>query len=144
MARKKTEDGGLFNLPCSYGNVSIGDKTCNVRASISRGALKLAEADKNLCEHRLVGKIVAKPAGWTADQSGLPGMGDHDIEMSGCFDVKGLNVKSDSIGIGLTFNIKEVDVSMLAQFAKRDGRIVIDSISEIPEGEGDEFGAEDA
>lgn len=139
MAKKSQSVDCLFDLPCSYGNVSIGDKTCNVKASISRGDLKLADADKKLCEHRLTGKIVAKPAGWQATQSPLPGMDGDDIEMSGCFDVKGLNVKSDSIGIGLTFSIKEVDVSTLAKFAKRDGRIVIESIEEIPEGEGEEF-----
>lgn len=83
------------------------------------------------------------PAGWQATQEALPGMDADDIEMTGCFDVKGLNVKSDSIGIGLTFSIKDVDVSTLAKFANRDGRIVIESIEEIPEGEGDEFNAED-
>lgn len=78
------------------------------------------------------------PAGWQATQEALPGMDADDIEMTGCFDVK-----SDSIGIGLTFSIKDVDVSTLAKFANRDGRIVIESIEEIPEGEGDEFNAED-
>jgi hypothetical protein len=146
MARKSGKaqaNESVFDLPCSYGNVSIGDKTCNVKASISRSALKLSEADKKLCEHRLIGRIIAKPAGWQSSQEALPGMSGDDIEMEGCFDVKGLNVKSSAIGIGLTFSIKDVDVSTLAKFAKRDGRIVVDSIEELPEGQDDEFADKD-
>lgn len=142
MAKKK-EETGLFNLPVGYGSVNIGDKMCSIKATISRSNLKLSEADKSLCNRRLTGKIIAKPSGWKAEENPLPGM-DHDLEMTGTFDVKGLRVTSDDIGIGLTFNIKDVDVSTLAQFAKRMGRLLIEEVSNIPEGTDDEFGNGDA
>lgn len=131
MAKKKSD---VINLPVGYGDVRVGDKTCGIRASVSLESFPLAQADKTLCERRITGRIIAKPAGWEADQQGLPTMDGDDLEMSGVFDVKSLNVSGDSIGFGLTFSIKDVDVSTLAQFAKRMGRIVIDDVSTIPDG----------
>src|SRR5438270_13704897 len=109
MAKKKP---ALLDLAVSFGNVSIGDKTCRIGAQIPRAELSLTQADKNLCDRRLTGTILAKPEGWSADQGALPGMAA-DVELAGTFDVKGINVSGEHIGIGLTFSRKGLVVPTL-------------------------------
>ena len=131
MAKKKIEPNGtMLKASCSFGGVSVGDKTARIGVSIEREHLTLKTADDILCDRRIQGKIISLPAGSQSDQGALPGM-DEEIELDGIFDVKGLSHNSKHISFGLTFMLKGLDVGGLALFAKRNGRIEITGSEEI-------------
>jgi len=135
---KKASDN-VLELPVVFSNVNIGDKTCRLGISISRGNITPTQADKRLCGKRLTGTIFAAPDGvsTTNGQQALPGA-DGDLEMAGIFDVKGFTVSTKSIGAGLTFALASIDIETLAHFAKREGRIVITGVQELEADEEDE------
>jgi hypothetical protein len=123
----------LLNVPVDFSNVSIGDKTARIGVSMSRDdGPTLSEAAKTFCNRRITGKIVAKPEGSSADQASLPGM-DDDAEITGSFDTKSLNVTDTHFGIGLTFARSEIEVAMLARFAKRAGKLIVNDVEVIPD-----------
>lgn len=92
MAKKKSD---VINLPVGYGDVRVGDKTCGIRASVSRDSFPLAQADKTLCERRITGRIIAKPAGWQSDQNAMPGIDIEDDEVSAIPDGAESNGESE-------------------------------------------------
>lgn len=130
MAKKAAEVDNMLDLAVSFGNLNVGDKTCRIGCSVARKDLKLTVADKQLCEKRLAGCLISKAG--NPDQPTFDGMND-DLEIEGVFDVKGFNVSGEHISFGLTFAIKSIDVAMMAHFAKREGRLMVKSIEEIPE-----------
>lgn len=138
--KKQVEVDAVLDLAVSYGNVNIGDKTARIGITVARSVLKVTVADKQLCEKRLAGCMVAKRG--NPDQPTFNGMED-DLELTVMFDVKGFNVSADHISFGLTFALKSVDVQTLAQFAKREGQLIITSIEAIPEDEDDGGEGED-
>ncbi len=137
MAKKKA----LLELPVNFGQVSIGDKTARIGATCQRTELTLRVADETLCEARLDGCIVAKPPDENADQGTFPGMEDETLK--GTFDVKGFSVTSEQISLGLTFAIKSVDVSLLAHFAKRSGKMIVWGREDLDTGDDEEDGKEE-
>lgn len=135
---KKTEN--LLDLPVSFGSVSFGKKTARVGVNVEREHLKIAVADKNLCDRRLSLTIVANGSGDQPGQKRLEGM-EEELELTGVADVKGFGVHSTTIGFGLTFNANEMNRIALStgihlnHFAAREGRLMIVSVEEIPEDE---------
>lgn len=142
MAKSRKETSAVLDIPVAFGNVSIGDKTARIGITVDRSSLSVSQADKNLCEKRLSGRIVSKPAGDAPDQASFPGM-EFTTALEGVFDVKGFSVSKDSLGFGLTFAIASVDVSSLAHFAKRAGNLVVADVSAIPERDANGDGAEE-
>jgi hypothetical protein len=133
MATKKRQ-GKYLTLPVSFGDVSVGDKTARIGVEISRQDLGLTAADKNLCGRRLIGSILARPEGSSAEQEGLMG-DDGDTVLRGIFDVKSFSVKKKYIGAGLTFALEELsgeDRQSLTYFAKREGLLLIDNLEQLP------------
>ena len=105
--------------------------------------MTISAADKNLCDMRLTGSLIAKPPGDQEGQGRLAGM-DADLQLQGIFDVKGFSVHTDSLSFGLTFNINGIDRGTLSEFAKRDGRLLIHGVEDIPESaEDDDDGESD-
>lgn len=135
MAKKKEES--LLDLLVAFKGVSFGAKTARIGLSVDRNQLKLAAADKHLCDCRLTGTIIARPPGDNADQPRLPGM-EEDIELTGVFDVKGFNVHADTIGFGLTIPLSGLDRDKFSNCAARNGRLMIVGVTEIPEAEKNE------
>jgi hypothetical protein len=132
MAKKQQET--VLELPVAFGNISIGDKTARIGINVDRGDMTISQADKNLCEKRLSGKIVSRPTGDHKDQAALPGM-EFETALNGVFDVKGFSVSKDALSFGLTFALASIDVSCLAHFAKRSGWLKVNDIEAIPEKE---------
>lgn len=135
--RSKKKSESVLELPVSFGNVNIGDETARVGISISRANLTVSQADKNLCEKRLAGRIIARSNGASANQDSLPGL-DDDAEIEGLFDVKGFSATGKQISTGLTFLLSTIDVQTLARFAKREGQLVVNGIEELPKDESGE------
>src|SRR5262245_51049243 len=125
----------VLELPCEYGNVGIGDKTCRIGVSVDRAKLKLKTADDNLCCHRLTLKMIGVPPGDDPEQKR---MFDDLQDMDGIADIKGFGVSQGSISFGLTFSKADVDLKQLGGFAKRSGRLEIFGVEEIPDDEDEE------
>jgi hypothetical protein len=142
-ASKKDKDDPkpMIEIGVEYGNISIGEKTASVGVSFSRGQISLTKAAENFCERRLTGCIIAKPAGWNSDDQALPGM-EEDVELHGVFDVASIRFTSKAFAVKLSFRLNEIDVSTIAEFAKRSGRLSVFEVADLPdgdeEGEGDE------
>ena len=146
MAKKK--EASLLDLPCSFGNVSFGKKTARVSVTVDREELKLAVADKNLCDRRLMLTIHADGNGDQEGQGRLQGMED-DLDITGSADVKGFGVHSTTISFGLTFNSVEMKKTAAAtgiqfnDFAGRNGRVMVAQVDEIPADEGSDESEEE-
>lgn len=122
----------ILEVPVEYGNLNVGDDAISVKINVSRSALSLAKADKIFCGHRLTMSLYAQEDGADPDQGALPGM-DCLMELTGIMvDSKSFHVKTKTIGIGLTFSRKDVDVGQLAKFAKKPGKVVVEAVAELP------------
>lgn len=130
---KKPAKSGELELPVSYSNVSIGQKTCRVGITIHRGNIKIAEADRYFCDKRLSGTILARAGGAQAEQNSLPSMEAADYTLEGVFDVKGYGVTAKHISCGLTFALESIDVETFSHFAKGDGMVTIEGAEAIPD-----------
>lgn len=140
MAKSKA----LFYLAVTWGNVNIGEKTARVGAVVKRPTLTPTIADRNLCDRRLIGKIMARAADAQSEQGSLPGAEGNDVEVKGVFDCKGFNVSKKNISFGLTFSLADIQIEDLAHFAKRSGILTIDEIDDIPEEVDEEEDEEEA
>lgn len=122
-----------LDLPCSYGNVSVGDKTTSIGVSIDRKAISIAKADKNFCGRRLTGKLIGMPPDEEPGQGHLEGM-DPSIDLDGIFDVKRFSVSQKQISVNLVFLLEEdFEIEKLCHFAKRGGRLQIFNVEAIPD-----------
>lgn len=114
-----------------FGNVSVGDSTARLGVKIPREAIPLQEADRIFCGKRLWGTVSLGEPG-DADQSRLPTMEDNvPLSIEDAFDTKQLSVKPNEYSVGLTFNIKSIDIAELCQFAKKSGSVSIVSVKEL-------------
>ena len=134
----------MMDLPVSFGSVSFGRKTVRIGITVDRNELKLPVADKTFCDRRLTTEIFAAAAGDQVGQGRLEGM-DESLELTGVADVKSFGVHATTFTFGLTFNTKELRRSKvsLSDFAAREGRLMIQSIDEIPEAEKGEEGSDE-
>lgn len=137
MTKKKEKTTTVLDLPVSFGNVSIGDTTARLSVSVERPFLPLLEAGEHLCGRRLTGQVVARANGAESDQPLLPGLEDLDHQLSGIFDVSAFRCSPKLIAFGLTFALNGLDLSVLAHFAKRNGKLVVSEVSDLPEGKDD-------
>jgi hypothetical protein len=129
--KKPKADAAQLELPVAYGNVSIGEETASITAFVDRKFLTLTQADRTLCGKRLAGKITAQPGNDNPEQPSL--MEDAGDELASVFDTRSFRVTPKGISFGLSFKIESVDVTVLAHFAKRAGRLTVESVSDIPE-----------
>lgn len=129
--KTKEEEAALIDVPVEFGGVSIGEATARLGVRISRSCLTLAKADQCFCGHRLTGCV---QLGGSDDASGQLKLAD-DLEhaVKATFDCKRLGVSADTLSIGLTFSLKDINVADLAKFSKGAGRLVVEDVSEIPE-----------
>lgn len=126
---KKTKTNDVFDVPVHFGGVSIGDKTARVGVRIDRSALSLDDADKAFCGHRLHGRV---QLGGNGDGPGQKVLFDSDLCLEGTFDVKRISADSSQISTGLTFSLKDIDISELAKLSRGSGRLLVDDIGELP------------
>ena len=116
-----------LDIPVAYGGVSIGKETARLGMTIDRKVLNVVGANEAFCNRRLHGRVML------GNDDGA--LFDKSLAVESVFDVKGFRVTSDAIGVGLTFQMNEIDIATLAKFSKGGGRLVVDEISQIPGGE---------
>lgn len=134
MARKrKPKTGEPLELLVSFANVNIGDASASVQVAIDRHSFSVEQADEILCGHRVVGTIIGRPAGNNSEQPNMPldGM-EGDITLTTSFDIKSFRVNRKKIGCGLVVNLADIDVKMFCQFAKRNGKFIIQEVKDLP------------
>lgn len=141
MSKAKDQET-VIEIPVTFGGLSVGDKMCRIGMSVSRASFTPAKADKHLIDKRLSVKLIAVPGGANGDQPSLPGL-DNDREVAAVGDCKGYSATGMKLSFGLTFMLASVDVETLSHYPKRDGRLVVTGIEDIPEGEGDDDGEDD-
>lgn len=143
MAKKKAPDS-VLDLIVSFGNVSAGDKTARIGVSMDRGVMKkLTDVDATFCERRLNAVLIVKANGDHPDQRSLDGMEPDETEIESVFDVKRVSFTKDDLSFGLTAALGEIDVGKFAKFAKRTGRLIVNGVSDIPEGSNLEIEGDD-
>lgn len=127
MAKKN----GTVELEVSvkFGGVSVGDATTRIGIKIERERLKLNDADRVFCGHRLTGRV---ELGNYDDSSGQ-GRFVPAEKFEGVFDCKRLGWDSSNITTGLTFIKKDIALDLIGLFAKGSGRLLITDIADIPE-----------
>lgn len=125
MSKKKP----ALDLPVAFGGVSIGDGTARLGIKIDRAALTIDKADASLCGRRLAGRVVLGK-GDSAQQELI---NDRQHCVASVFDVKRIGVAPKNISAGLTFSLEDIDVRELSIFAKKSGRLIVDTIAELPD-----------
>ena len=136
MSKKNgTSATEVLELPCQYGDVSFGDTKAAITLSIDRRQLKITKADAVLCGKRLTVHLTAQEDGADPDQGALDGM-DSTLAMDAVVDVRSFRVTAKAISTRLTFAIESIEASALIGFAKRSGKLIVDSVESIPDKDG--------
>jgi hypothetical protein len=120
---KKTVSNEVIEIPCEFGQVSIGDGTCRIGVSVNRERMNLKQADHFFAGSRLMIDVVVDPNSEkdTAGQQVMEGVeGKHT---KSTVDVKGFRVTTTHITTGLTFKREEIDLVDLADFANCNGKL---------------------
>jgi hypothetical protein len=134
MAKKRDQqsDNGVLDLIVAFGNQGAGDKTARIGVSVPRSLLTISKAEKQFCEKRLTCCLVMAADGASPEQGSLGDMVP-DIELEAVFDVKSIRFTADEISFGLTGALGSLDVGQLARFAKKQGRLIVNEVAEIPQ-----------
>jgi len=128
-----TTNKNVLDVPVEFGGVSIGDTTARLGITVARGNMGLETADDTLVKRRLTVDVIL---GRKDDQSGQKTlMDDLDLQVSSVADTKGIRITGESIGAGLTFRLRDIDIASLAKLSKGTGRLVVHNVADIPEAE---------
>ena len=145
--KRRSKPGGhvekvpALNVLVAFSGVSIGDGTARVGVRVLREWLQINKADESLCGRRLTGRIVRLKDGEDPNQTLMLDEDRHQI--AGSFDVKSFGVNQKAISFGLTFSLKDIDISELGFFAKQSGRLIVDQIVDLDVVDDDESGDPD-
>lgn len=120
----------VIDIGVLFKGVSIGKNTARIGVKIDRKRLPLAKADEVFCGHRLDGSLVLGRADESPGQSQLF---DNSELLDGVFDCKSLSIGADSVSLGLTFSLNDINVAELAKYSNTPGRVIVDDVGEIPE-----------
>lgn len=131
MAKKRAlKTKFMRDVSVSFGGVSIGKKTARIAMKMERDeSFALVKIDEELCGRRLTGKIQLGRKGDTAGQTTI---WNEEQSIAGTFDVTALSMKPTEFGFGATFKKTEIDLALLGDFSNGEGRMRIESVSEIP------------
>lgn len=133
MSKKRSNtNGDILDLVVNFGQMGAGDKTARLGIVVSRDKLSVPKAEKQFCEKRLTCVLVMASDGAHPDQGSLGGIND-EMELKAVFDVKSIRFTADEISFGLTGALGSLDVGKLAKFAKKQGRLIVNEVSDIPE-----------
>lgn len=145
MAKKKNgkqaEATAVLDIPVEFGGVGIGQKTARLGLKIDREVMAITKADEALCGRRCTGRVAM---GGNNDSPGQGRFWD-DLEdvIDATFDIHRFGVTPDNFTSGLTFNLGEIDIGMLAGFSKGKGRLQILGVADIPKDTVDEHEDDD-
>jgi hypothetical protein len=131
---KPEADKSALVIEVKFGRMSEGGRFVSLPLTIRREVLDLETAAANLVCRRLTGSILARPAGASALQGGIPGLSDGaDVMLAGVFTVGRFAVGKKVIATKLTFEIPALpkDQIKLFRFAGRSGLLTIESAEDL-------------
>jgi len=121
-------------IPVRFGTMTTGGRFVALPVTILRSDVDLGTAGDYLCSRRLTGSILARPAGSSGQQSGIPGLDDDaDTLLEALFAVGGFTVSRTKINTKLTFPIPagSREQSKLFHFANRCGLLTITAAEDL-------------
>jgi len=135
-----------FSKNVKFSQLSIGETTARLGCNITRENLELEDADSIFAGSRCSAKIEMKddPGQTTMIVNGKDMTKVDPIEA--VVDIKRYNVSRDMFTTGLTIQLSEVDVSKVAKFANREGKLTLKRTGDIPDhvkDEADELAGEE-
>lgn len=122
-----------LDVPVEFGTVNIGEETASIGIRVSREAIDLDEADEFFAGRRVDGEVKVMPKDSAAGQKQINGALPH---VATVFDVKRFGCNAKDVTARLTFALESIDVTELAQIAKRSGRVAVDLVGDLAEQEG--------
>lgn len=129
---KNKNSATMLALPCGFGNLNVGDKTCRLGVRVDRSRLTLTKANEYLCGRRLTIKLMVEAG--SGETPAIPALSS-SLDLVGTFDCKSFGVTTKSLTFGLTGSIPDLDLEILTKFAKRDGHLSIAEVADLPEDE---------
>ena len=119
-------DDEKLDVKVKFGQIQIGAETARLAFSIDRDSITTETMERFFCGSQLeikakAGKDAAED---TEGQTTIEGTDDEPL-LEATIDAKTCGLKPASYTSGLTFNVKAVDVSLLAKFASKTGRLVV-------------------
>lgn len=114
-------------LAVQFGNVNCGDITARLACKVSRKSLSLDEADALLTNRTLTVIVDQQELG----EQNRTLFDDERPSIDASCQSKTFTTAAKHFTFGLTFNLQDVDVPTLTQFAKRTGRVVITDVREL-------------
>ena len=130
MSKKARE---MLDVPVSFGRVSIGEGSVSIPVKIDREHLNPEAADGLLCGCRAKGEIAAGQEGTTEDPDQQTTFEIMKHRQTGMFEIKGYSVGPKAISATLNLLLKDVKVTEIVEFAKRSGRLRIESVAPLEE-----------
>lgn len=134
MAKRKC----ILDLPVAFGGFSAGKTTARLGVAIGISDFGVDSPDEAVglawrcfAGHRLTGRIVLGNGGAPNGQKEL--IDDLHEEVSATFDVKHIGANASVVSLGLAFSIEDVDVKQILGFAKRSGRMIVETVAALPE-----------
>lgn len=115
-------DTEALDIPVQFGGVSLGDETANITLVIDRTKLNLKRAEHFFCGSRLEVTLAADPNA-DKDSEDQNKFWDDVDTINAVVDSKSLRITPKRFGVGLTFQLTEIDVAEIAHLAKHVGRI---------------------
>ena len=125
MAKKKPD----LDVQVEFSQLSIGETSARLGMKIDRENIEAHQCEDFLCGARLDVELRIGEKG----QSDLPGVPKID-PIKTTVDVKSYGAKIKNFTAGLTFNVTEVDVSLLAHYAQKQGRLIATRIGDASSG----------
>lgn len=117
----------ILDIPVSYKGVAFGDEVASIGFSADRAVLPVLAADEHLCGKRLRAHMVQGGADNAPGQT----LAEGSTVLSADFDVKAYRVSAKQISSTLSMSIGSIDSSSLPHFAKRNGRLIVEAITEL-------------
>lgn len=130
MAKKKA---ALIELDVDFKGVSIGQDTARVSFNVTRDRLSIDDAENYFCGRRLVATAKLRSGDANGQTHLLKDMAP--VSIKAAFDTRKFSVAPEVIGSGLTCLLTEIDVGDFSHLAGREGKLVIESVEDIPEEE---------
>jgi hypothetical protein len=130
MTAKRIDKGQ--SIPVTFGNVTFGEEIASIGVKIDRVHFSPQKADETFCGRRIQGTIAAGPCGGNSGQRVMWSDLDHRIDAT--LESKGVSLKPEYIRATLNLCLRDIEIETLAQFAKRDGLLLIGEVEDLPDG----------
>lgn len=128
----KQKESRPLDLQVELSGVSIGDAASAVGIKVDRNRLPYQMAVQTFCGKRIGVLLRTTPnGGEDSKQTHAPADAFESIE--GHADVKRVGISPKEISFRLSFNNKEVSPHDLADFAQRSGKLIVNTVEDIPE-----------